>query len=115
MNEVLYPELIDYIYDYCSQFNTAEETLAGFTVSVPQIFLASKEGLAWHKQIGRYSDDPKIQAMIAEGFEAFKIKVATRIFNEHKDELDLNLCPQCGKIARTPKARQCRFCGYTWH
>jgi hypothetical protein len=24
-------------------------------------------------------------------------------------------CPQCGKTLRTPKAKQCRFCGADWH
>lgn len=114
MNEELYPELIDYIYDYCSKFKTPDEVLACFTISVPEKFLHG-EGLALHKRIGRYSDDPKIQAMIADGFENFKTRVATRIYNEHKNELSLNLCPKCSKIARTPQAKQCRFCSYNWH
>lgn len=53
--------------------------------------------------------------LVTGGFEAFKIKVTTRIFNEHRNELELNLCPKCGKIARTPRARQCQFCFHTWH
>ena len=24
-------------------------------------------------------------------------------------------CPQCGKLARTPQAKQCRHCGFDWH
>jgi ribosomal protein L40E len=26
----------------------------------------------------------------------------------------LNLCPKCNGIARTPEAKQCRYCKYTW-
>ena len=26
-----------------------------------------------------------------------------------------NNCPKCGKLARTPKAKQCRYCFYNWH
>lgn len=35
--------------------------------------------------------------------------------------MELNLeqppavCPKCGKALRTPKAKQCRFCGADWH
>ena len=25
------------------------------------------------------------------------------------------LCPYCGKTLRTPRAKQCRFCGRDWH
>lgn len=24
-------------------------------------------------------------------------------------------CPHCGKFLRTPRAKQCRFCGADWH
>jgi hypothetical protein len=24
-------------------------------------------------------------------------------------------CPRCGRLAKTPKARQCRFCYHDWH
>lgn len=71
MNEELYPELIDYIHFYCEQFKTPDEILAGHTISVPKAFMHG-EGLEWHKRMGRYSDDPKIQAMIADGFENLK-------------------------------------------
>lgn len=114
MSVTLYPELIDYIYFYCERFKTPDEILAGHTISIPKAFMHG-EGLEWHKRMGRYSDDPKIQAMIADGFEKFKIRVATRIYNEHKDKLNLNLCPQCGRVARTPQAKQCKFCSHDRH
>jgi hypothetical protein len=59
---------------------------------------------------GWMKDEAKIKAIMAGGFEAFRFKVVQRIYNEHKHELDLNLCPECGKIARTPQAQQCRWC-----
>ncbi len=64
---------------------------------------------------GWFSDDPGIQAMIADGFDVFKRRVAYRIFTEHKNEFYLNFCPKCKKIARTPQAKQCRFCFFDWH
>lgn len=41
--------------------------------------------------------------------------VATMLLVKYKDKIVLNKCPKCGKIARTPKAKQCRFCQYDWH
>jgi hypothetical protein len=41
--------------------------------------------------------------------------VANVLWEKYKDEIYLNKCPKCNKIARTPKAKQCRFCRYDWH
>jgi hypothetical protein len=27
----------------------------------------------------------------------------------------LNCCPKCDALAKTPKARQCRYCFHDWH
>jgi hypothetical protein len=53
--------------------------------------------------------------MLSYGFEHFKKEVAIRIYKDNKAELELNLCPKCNKIARTPLAKQCRFCKHDWH
>ena len=59
--------------------------------------------------------DKEIMDLISDGFDIYKIKVATRIWNVHKHQIELNLCPKCSKIARTPWAKQCRFCLNDWH
>ena len=46
--------------------------------------------------------------------DAFYEKMAARIFREHAEEFLVNRCPECKKIARTPKARQCLWCGHPW-
>jgi hypothetical protein len=48
--------------------------------------------------------------LLDEGIEVFKERVVQRILRENGNEVFLNLCPQCGRLARTPHARQCR-CG----
>ncbi len=53
--------------------------------------------------------------LLEGGFDEFKKRVANRILDEKPDKVFINNCPQCGKLARTPKAKQCRFCGYDWH
>lgn len=91
----LYPELVDYIYHYYAHnfMNDDERYVAGK---------------------GAFTS-PITEALLANGFDGFKMHVASRIYSERKHELTLNLCPSCGKIARTPLAKQCRFCFYDWH
>lgn len=45
--------------------------------------------------------------------EYFKEKIATEIFNLHFHEIELNLCPVCGELARTPIAKSAK-CGHAW-
>jgi hypothetical protein len=113
-NVMLYPELIDYIYWYCDNFQTPSEKLAVKT------FRHDRPGMDesarnMYINVGWISDEADVKKFIEGGFESFKELVAIRIYNQHQNELHLNLCPKCGKIARTPSAKQCRFCLHDWH
>lgn len=44
-----------------------------------------------------------------------KKRIAEMLLKEYSNEVFLNKCPGCGKLARTPKAKQCRFCLHDWH
>jgi len=113
-NITLYPELTDYIYQYCDNFKTPDERLAGKTILYKtEITNARMKAFLIGK--GWYSDAENIKEMMAEGYGHFKKKVAERIFFTHQKELNLNLCPKCSKITRTPWAKQCRFCFHNWH
>jgi hypothetical protein len=113
----LYPELIEYIFSYCGKYfwrneiksnkhlHALEKSGEGVNVVVYKFFMKEENVL----------DNKEIKELISGGFEDFKLKVVKRIWDEHKDELVLNLCPKCGKIARTPGAKQCQFCFYDWH
>ncbi len=114
MND-LYPELRDYIYQYCSQFKTDDEAMACKTVLYQNLADTSASMLEMMKKKGWISDDPVVLAMIADGHGALRDRIVLRIWEQHGQELSLNLCPACGKIARTPKARQCQFCYHNWH
>ena len=61
------------------------------------------------------SNDPEVLSLLSEGGDAFIERTAQRILHEHPDKVAFNSCPQCGGLARTPRARQCRFCGFDWH
>jgi hypothetical protein len=61
------------------------------------------------------SSDEDVLRLASEGYEAFAERTAKRILAEHRPEMFLNNCPHCGRLAKTPKARQCRFCYHDWH
>ena len=113
-NVTLYPELIDYIYWYCDNFQTVSERLAikTFRLDRPGISESARE---MYKSHGWISDETDVKKFIEGGFESFKEQVVMRIYNQHQNELNLNLCPKCFKIARSPSAKQCRFCHHDWH
>ncbi len=64
---------------------------------------------------GRLSDDPEVLKLLNEGPNQFLINCAERILRDNPDDVFFNLCPKCSKLARTPQAKQCRFCGFDWH
>jgi hypothetical protein len=116
MNKI-YPELVDYIFEYCIEYFSEQEKEANTYYLENQNSIGSYKSFTklikveeWHVK-----DDESRLKLLKEGYKKFRINTATRIYNEHKDELKLNLCPNCKKIARTPIAKQCRFCSNNWH
>jgi len=98
-------ELLEYIFQYYPDFFSTNETLA------------HQHAWATAKTRARSRKDQlksQLNDMFSNDSEVLKF-TAKRIYNEHKDDLNLNLCPKCLKIARTPKAKQCRFCFHNWH
>ena len=41
-------------------------------------------------------------------------RLARYILEHHRDELVFNHCPDCERLARTPRAAQCLYCGARW-
>ena len=42
-------------------------------------------------------------------------ELAKLILDKFRDKVFFNNCPKCEQLARTPSAKQCRFCGHDWH
>lgn len=59
-------------------------------------------------------DKPGVSEALKMGYTAFKRRVRKRILLEHSEQVDLNRCPRCDKIPRTPKAKQCPWCYHSW-
>jgi hypothetical protein len=103
-------QLFKYVYNcYGNQFTTTYESTILSCFSKPS---RQNESLARN---GYSIDDPRIQATLKEGHEAFKGRIARRILAEHADEIVIVRCERCSRIVSTPKARQCLWCGYDWH
>ncbi|MCB0495870.1 MAG: hypothetical protein KDC79_07020 [Cyclobacteriaceae bacterium] len=110
-------ETARYIINYFSRYMTKDESLAWRHYS-STIKLADNDNPALTKMYykkGWLSDDPKILNLLKDGYDEFEKNTADRILKENEKEIYLNKCPKCSRLARTPKARQCRHCGYNWH
>jgi hypothetical protein len=46
--------------------------------------------------------------------ELEKEKIAKYLVDNFFEKLLINNCPSCRKLARTPKAKQCSYCGHHW-
>jgi len=64
---------------------------------------------------GLLSAEPEVLNLLSKGPGQFMINCAERILKENPEKVFLNLCPVCKKLARTPYAKQCRYCGHDWH
>ena len=60
-----------------------------------------------------FDSDPKLVEVLSGELEEFRVKVRDRIAREHPEII--NRCPKCNRIARTPRAKQCRWCFFDWH
>jgi hypothetical protein len=116
-NDELYPDLKEYIFHYCGKYFWSAEVKAhrhlhalaksnnGVNVFMYKFFMKEEN----------VNTDKHIKKLVDGGFESFKERVVERIWNDHRHELKLNLCPRCSKVTRTPWAKQCQFCFHSWH
>lgn len=59
-------------------------------------------------------NNPEVVAALSEGVDVFRRKVRNRILKEHEKEVFLNRCHKCNKLVKTPMAKMCLWCGYSW-
>jgi hypothetical protein len=86
-------EEVDYIINYFSHLLKDGEKMT------------LKQGTYMYKHDNSASGD---------GYGNFRQQIADRIMLEHGDKVIFNNCPVCGKLARTPDAKQCRHCWHDW-
>jgi hypothetical protein len=109
-------ELTRFVWDYYGQLMTEFERRVGWA------HLAEGKAAAGHTTVAEFilrrhgiADDPEAKAALADGVDAFRRRVCRRLLAEHGAEIHVNRCAKCMRVARTPKARQCFWCGFDWH
>ena len=112
-------EVSSYIVKYYSSLLSANERLAVrhtmSTYKLGEKGLNNPNVLRIYREKGWLASDQKVIELLKNGYDEFEFKVAQRILDEYPTRVFLNKCPQCKKLARTPFARQCRYCTYNWH
>lgn len=111
---------IKYILDYHSSLMTKEEGKAWkhwsttykmeHRDSTPQ---QKESRIKVSLKSGWMTKDQRILRLLDDGIDEFRRRIAERIIKSNS--IEFNNCPNCNKLARTPKAKQCRFCNHDWH
>lgn len=112
-----------YVFCYYGQLMTEQERLAyrHFAGTIKATHgrddvAAQEEAKTGPSHLSKMlSDDPDVLRLARNGFSTFVLLTGQRILNEHRNEIVLNRCSRSGGVARTPTARQCRFCRHDWH
>src|SRR5215467_13208157 len=92
-----------YVVNYFGRLMTKGEGLAY------RAFVAEGKTKAYHPahlwdDMG--TSDPEALSLMADGVDAFLLRVRDRILRDHPHQVVLNNCPICVVIAMTPRAQQ---------
>ena len=103
-----------YIMNYFGNLMTDAEKLALNHI----MYMSKSSDLPVMRKImtekGWINNDSETLDLVKNGYEEFEINVVKRIMTETPEKVFFNNCPKCGKLARTPLAKQCRYCGNSW-
>jgi len=108
-------EVIQYIITYFRVLMTDDEKLA---LKYQMYMEKSSDNSKQRKMMiekGWINSENKTTDLLKTGYEDFEANVVKRIMIETPEKIFFNNCPKFGKLARTPKAKQCRYCFYNWH
>ncbi|REG90247.1 hypothetical protein [Flavobacterium aquicola] len=110
-------ETAEYIVTYFFNLLPEKEKLAWRHHSSILKLEENENPKSWemYKRKGWITDDKEVLDLLKVGYDNFEMNTAKKIIEEYPEKVFLNNCPECGKLARTPKAKQCRFCGFNWH
>lgn len=107
-------EKINYIINYFGHLMTDHEKLA---LKHNMYMSKSSDNITLRNMMtekGWINNDPEVINLLKQGYEEFEINVINRILSETPEKVFFNNCPKYEKLTRTPYAKQCRYCGYTW-
>jgi hypothetical protein len=108
-----------YIIDYFPGLLTAAERIAfkhaSTTYKLEHSTSTNTNRTEVYLKMGWLTSDQSVLDLLKDGYDNFELNVAERIIRQEADKVFFNYCPKCNKLARTPFAKQCRFCGHSWH
>jgi hypothetical protein len=111
------PEVIDYLFSHYTHLMTLAEKDAHRNFKLDARLQSnpptSKEYMSGMYSLQIYS--LAVKELMINGWDTFRLNWTRRVLNWEADKIVINRCEKCEKLARTPLARQCRFCGYDWH
>lgn len=109
-------ELTQYIWDHFYLLMTEFERRVGLAIigRAKATAMGAAETSMIQRRWGQVGV-PEIDTALADGPEAFRRRVRDRVLSERGAEVFINRCSRCGRVVRTPQARQCFWCGFDWH
>ncbi len=109
-------ETTRYIRRYYSHLLLKSEREAVCLESIPEAIKAYGKD-RWHKHFieGGFINKDNALGLLVKDLNALETAFAERTLALRPDRIFLNFCQKCNQLARTPKAKQCRHCGYSWH
>ncbi len=109
-------ELARYLYDYCQELLTHDEK-AAYKNTLVLIKIENAESPKMKQLLRRewFSSDEGVLDLLKDGEEEFFRKLERRVLRDNPKKEFMNLCPKCGYLTITPKAKQCRKCFHSWH
>jgi hypothetical protein len=109
-------ELTHYVFHNYSWLMTLAEKGAYKTLMVERkAEQSSSDDMKRHLRLRFGSSEPNVAALLDKGARGFLIATRDRILRDHSGDVNLNRCPKCGALARTPTACLCPSCSHTWY
>lgn len=101
-------ELNRYVWNHYSSLMTEFERRVGLAI-IGRWKAAHAGTPPTHPLWARWgaTGDPAVESALAEGPEAYRRQVRVRVLAESCDVVFVNRCSACGRVVRTPNARQC--------
>lgn len=103
---------VQYIFSFYTHLLTDTERLAAHNILIQFKVDNSSEQMK-NLLNKRLNHSKGVKEALADGRDHFYRKSYLRIVKEH--DAELNRCPKCNSICRTPKACLCPKCNHSWY
>ena len=109
-------DLANYVFCYFSRFMDSTERIeCSYLLHRVKAAASQLRSLDDDKSHVPTVADRESVLLAQDRYSAFAGRTGERILAECRDGVFLNRCPRCGRVARTPTAKQCRYCRHDWH